>query len=158
MKQQNPSKIRRLRFCEEEVVPTSLMDETLSKWTQRQNTDAGRAKLAPIRIFVAKEGVQKCASVQRRSRFIPMSHQTGTTIRRLSAQIIAFTPLRMFERNSQRDIETVAMVPARQCHGRGTSARKAQRKETTGNSRNMALLEGSMKKGIQEEGGFSAEI
>jgi hypothetical protein len=63
-----------------------------------------------------------------------MSHQTGTTMLTLPAQMRELMPLIILARNNQMLMEIVGTVPALQCHGRGTRTRKAQMKDATGSS------------------------
>jgi hypothetical protein len=56
-------------------------------------------------------------------------------MRRLFAQMIVFIPFMRLEMKSQREIDTVGTVPARQCHGSGARLKKIARKDAMGSSK-----------------------
>ena len=63
-----------------------------------------------------------------------MSHHTGATMLRLLAQTMVFAPFIRLEIKSQREIDIVGTVPARQCHGSGARLRVAEMKDAMGSS------------------------
>lgn len=72
-------------------------------------------------------------------------------MRTLLAHTIVLTPFITLETKSQREIDIVGIVPARQCHGSGARLRMAAMKDATGSSR--CMIARWIRMGENEENG-----
>ena len=101
----------------------------------KQNIEAGSATLAPMMILVPGDLVMREIRKDVEGKYSLISHHTGTTMRRLFAHMIVFIPFMRLEMKSQREIDIVGTVPARQCQGSGARLRKAEMKDAMGSSK-----------------------
>ena len=85
-----------------------------------------------------------------------ISHHTGITMLTLFPQMSASTPYVILAIKSQKEMESVATFPARQCQGRTMSTEIAEKKATGANSGCMTVV----KEGLEQRKihGYSVRV